>query len=122
MNNTKTIKLCGIDYKIEKEKNIVLGGTECSGMIEYRTATIKLAKDLNKQVEKQTLWHECVHGILTGIGRDDLSDDETFVQSLAVALDESANLKIKSDPLLPFCNNDDEDDFEINREGDEFYD
>lgn len=35
---------------------------------------------------EQTLYHEVVHSILDEIGRDDLSSDETFVQSFSLLL------------------------------------
>ena len=39
-----------------------------------------------KEYKEQTLIHEMVHGMLVCIGRNDLTDDEVFVQSLANAI------------------------------------
>lgn len=78
---TKFVDICGIPYKvIERQENF--GDGNC-GEIDYRKQLITLNEQMAKQYKEQTLIHEMVHGILVCIGRNDLSEDETFVQTLA---------------------------------------
>jgi len=60
---------------------------ECSeialGSANYLDATITVLSGLDKQVVKQTLWHEIVHVMLNEIGKDKLNNDEGFVDALA---------------------------------------
>lgn len=46
-------------------------------------------KDMAEAVKQETLVHEIVHAILVHIGRADLSEDETFVQSFANAINQT---------------------------------
>lgn len=45
--------------------------------------------DLRLIRKQETLCHEIVHGILVHIGRQDLSNDETLVQALGNAINQS---------------------------------
>ena len=79
------------------------------GAIEYNVSVVPHIRNrvmgecciINKEIEiadtshsiksqkggmEQTLYHEVVHVILDEIGRDDLSSDETFVQSFSLML------------------------------------
>lgn len=40
----------------------------------------------------QTLWHEILHGVLVNLGYSEQSQDETFVQGLASALNMTATI------------------------------
>lgn len=79
------VNICGIPHDVvEVEDNFDI---DCHlGMIDYKTATIKINKELKGMNRTETLCHEMVHGMLIHIGRQDLSDDETFVQSLGNAI------------------------------------
>ena len=46
-----------------------------------------------KELYTQTLIHEIVHGMLVNIGRNDLSENETFVQTLAMAINLTFDLR-----------------------------
>ena len=90
--------ICGIPHTII-EKEVIEGngsGTIC-GQITYCDCIIEMRKNLPPELYKQTLVHEIVHGMLVMIGRNDLSDDETFVQSLALAISQTFDLKGSDD-------------------------
>ena len=88
----KTVDICGIPHKIV-EKEYIEGDGCVLGEIEYRSCTILLRKDQTPEMYTQSLIHEIVHGMLVQIGRNDLSNDETFVQSLAMAINLTFRLK-----------------------------
>lgn len=75
------VKICQIPYQVS-ECSENFGDGYC-GEIDYRKQLIRINQDMAPEYKEQTLIHEIVHGILTCIGRDDLTNDETFVQSLA---------------------------------------
>ena len=76
-----TVYICGIPHKVVEVDDVFDAGH--FGQIEYKTATIKITKDLTPELKEQTLCHEIVHGILTHLGDEEKSQDEHFVQILA---------------------------------------
>ena len=90
----KKIKICGIPYKIrqvcviDEERD---GITQ--GLISYSKGTISIKKDMPKKIKESVLYHEIIHGILTQMGYNDLSNDERFVQALTVAIYQMFDLK-----------------------------
>ena len=77
----KRIMVAGIPFEIQYcHENF--GDGNC-GEIEHCKQIIRINEDMAPEYKKQTLIHEMLHGILVMIGRNDLSMDETFVQSLA---------------------------------------
>jgi len=76
-----TVLICGLPYNVI-ECQECFGDGHC-GEIDYRKQIIRINKDMADGYKKQTLIHEMLHGILTCIGRDELSNDEQFVQALA---------------------------------------
>ena len=48
---------------------------------------------MSEEVKKQTLFHEWVHGAFVMIGRNDLSEDETLVQNIALAIYNTFDVK-----------------------------
>lgn len=84
--------ICGIPYKIVEE-DIVDENGGCLGLILYRDCIIKIRKGLPKELYTQTLIHEIVHGMLSNIGKNDLADNEEFVQALAMAINLTFNVK-----------------------------
>ena len=86
------VNICGIPHKIV-EKKIIDGRSSYLGMITYGECLIELKKGQPPELYKQSLIHEVVHGMLVNIGRNDLSEDETFVQSLAMAINLTFDLK-----------------------------
>lgn len=89
----KTIKICGIPYKIIEKECIESSNGRCLGLITYDEGTIEIRKGQQPDYYRQTLIHEVVHGMLVMIGRNDLSEDETLVQSLALAISQTFDLK-----------------------------
>ena len=77
----RKVMVAGIPFEIQ-ECHENFGDGNC-GEIEHRKQIIRINEDMALEYKKQTLIHEMVHGILVMIGRNDLSIDETFVQSLA---------------------------------------
>ena len=84
--------ICGIPYQIVEKETVDENGG-CLGQILYRDCVIEIRKDLPKELYKQTLIHEIVHGMFVNIGRNDLSEDEAFVQSLAMAINLTFDMK-----------------------------
>ena len=91
----KTVKICGIPYQIVDKECIESNKGRCLGQITYDECIIEMRKDQHPDYYKQTLVHEIVHGMLIMIGRNELSDDESFVQSLALAISQTFELKIE---------------------------
>lgn len=69
-------KLLGTEWKVKIDKEVLsAGGTECFGLVNLRTKTIKLSKGW-KDI-KSVLFHELAHILdhLTGIGKEKSSDE-----------------------------------------------
>lgn len=90
----KKIKICGVPFKI-KQVNVIdeeeIGIVQ--GKIFHSQAKILISKRLPKKIKKRVLYHEILHGILVQLGYNELSDDETFVQSMANAMYEMFKLR-----------------------------
>lgn len=84
--------ICGIPYQIVEKETVDEDGG-CLGQILYRDCVIEIRKGLPKELYTQTLIHEIVHGMLVNMGRNDLSEDEIFVQSLAMAINLTFDVK-----------------------------
>lgn len=81
------IKIAGIPYTV-KEVGTIDEADEgvVRGKILYSNGLILLKRNQPKELKRETLIHEVVHGLFVEIGRNDLSEDETLVQSLANAI------------------------------------
>lgn len=88
------IDIMGITFEV-KEVEVIDEAAEgiVNGEIVYSQATIYLKKSLPADLKKQTLYHEILHGILVMIGQNELSCDETLVQSLSNAIYQMFELK-----------------------------
>lgn len=87
------ITICGIPHKIIEADDMFNADGYHLGQIDYKSATIKICKDLTDEMKALTLTHEIVHGMLTLIGEDEISQDEKFVQTLASAIMGTFDLK-----------------------------
>lgn len=88
------VNICGIPHEVIDVDYIESdNGGRCVGQITYEDCIIKMRKGINSDYYRQTLIHEMMHGILSMIGRNDLATDETFVQSLAMAISQSFDIK-----------------------------
>lgn len=86
--------ICGIPYRIVEKETVDENGG-CLGQILYRDCVIEIRKGLPKELYTQTLIHEIVHGMLSNIGKNDLADNEEFVQALAMAINLTFRLRDK---------------------------
>lgn len=54
---------------------------------------IHIRKSLPKKMKNAVLIHEILHGILIQLGYNELSNDETLVQSLSIAIAQTFTIK-----------------------------
>ena len=82
-----TVSVCGVNYKIEYVDVI---DESCEGIvhgeIDYTKGIIRIKNGLPKDIERQVIIHEIVHGILFNVGKSKMTEDEEFVQLLAVGI------------------------------------
>lgn len=88
----KTVTICGIPYEIVMCEDHFDIDTHF-GQIEYGESIIKINSGVKEPMMWQTLCHEIVHGILVHLGYQDLSSDEQFVQALAMAINQTFEVK-----------------------------
>lgn len=86
------VSICGIPHDIVEVKDHFTTDIHM-GQIDYVDCTIKINKDLPTPLKKQAACHEIIHGILTHTGYEDLSCDETFVQTMAQAIAQAFSIK-----------------------------
>lgn len=87
VQNTE-LKVGPIVYKILWVEDLCSSdGESISGRVLYDMCEIHLEAGNSPQADRQTLWHEIVHIVLTHLGRDEnRKDREAFVDSLAYGL------------------------------------
>ena len=90
------VKICGIPHKIVKVQEH-LDVVTCFGMIDHKKAEIRINRDITPDLQKETICHEVLHGIFVHIGREDLSNDEGFIQCLASAINQSFDVRLEDD-------------------------
>lgn len=88
-----TIKICGIPYTVIECGDSFNTDAKHFGQVDFLKAEIRINKDMAEAVKQEALVHEIVHAVLVHIGRSDLSEDETFVQSFANAINQTFELK-----------------------------
>lgn len=79
------VNICGIAHKVIEVEDYFDSDIHL-GQIDYKRAEIRINKNASPDIKKETICHEMLHGILVHIGRDDLSQDESFVTALANAI------------------------------------
>lgn len=84
-----TIKICGIPYTVIECYDSFDANAKHFGHVDFLEAEIRINKDMAEAVKTESLVHEIVHAVLVHIGRSDLSEDETFVQSFANAINQT---------------------------------
>lgn len=87
-----TINICGIPYKVRFGKNDY-DPTDQFGQIIYTKGIIMINPDMPEELQMQTLIHEWVHGALTMSGHNKETEDELLVNSLAIAISGTFQLK-----------------------------
>ena len=88
----KEVSICGIPHEVKLcDDNF---NTDLHfGQIDYAKCEIRINKDMPEAMQKQTLCHEMLHGMLILLGYNDYSQDEQFVQALSMAINQSFTLK-----------------------------
>lgn len=111
-NNIKnTVNICGIIHEIIETENEFTTVNVC-GEINYKDCVIKIEKNATDDFKKETIAHEILHGILTHLGYDDLSENEQFICAVSNALIQSFEIKFLETGTIvqridiPFLKND----------------
>lgn len=94
MESKKIINICGVPHTITEHEDVFNVDTHF-GMIDYAKCEIRINKNMPDASKQETLCHEVLHGILVHIGRNDLSTDEAFVQSLSNAIYQTFTPKVE---------------------------
>ena len=81
-----TISICGIPFSVKESNDLYSPNGVCNGEIEHSKALIKINSNIAEVLKMPTLYHEWVHGALILLGHDELCDNEQFVQSMAIAI------------------------------------
>lgn len=79
------INILGVEYTVE-EVEVVNKEEPRRGEVNLLTNTIKLDKEMPLSLKNQTLMHEILHAVFDLLGMDDLGNDESKVQAIAVAI------------------------------------
>lgn len=87
------VNICGIPHTVVKRRDNFGINEYHFGEIDYKSCEIKIADDLTAELERETLFHEMLHGILFHIGKDELSQDESLISALANAMLQSFEIK-----------------------------
>ena len=88
----KFIKIGGVKHEIIEDK--MLYDNNAMGRWDEIKARIIIRQDMNKDLKKNVLWHEVVHGVLEAIGESELGRNEDFVDKLSKELNRVSKLKI----------------------------
>lgn len=87
----KKLKVGGVDYSVKQVEhcgtNDDFGLWRSQGIIEIANQTG--GYDVSESKKKQTFFHELTHAILFAMRKDDLNDDESFVNTFSSFLSES---------------------------------
>ena len=86
------VNICGIPHTVKYVDDFFNVDLHL-GQINYAKAEILVNKDMPPAMTRETICHEMVHGILVHTGYTELSNDETFVQSLGNAINQSFEIK-----------------------------
>lgn len=90
-NIPKTFKVGSVDYTVEQVEhcgiNDDFGLWRPQGIIEI--ANQAGGYEISDSKKRQTFLHELTHAILFAMGKEDLNDDESFVNTFASFLSEA---------------------------------
>ena len=87
------VNICSVPHVVLEKEDTFDVLAKSFGMIDYTKAEISINKNMPNALKQETLCHEMLHGMLVHIGRQDLSEDETFVQALGNAIYQGFNIK-----------------------------
>lgn len=81
----KKFKIGGVDHEVVFQKTV---GDNCDFGQWDSVGTIKIAlmvgsDEVSPSRQRQTFWHELTHSILSTMRKDELNEDESFVNTFA---------------------------------------
>ena len=87
----KELKVGGVDYSVKQVEHC---GTDDDYGLWRSQGIIEIANqsggyDISESKKKQTFFHELTHAILFAMRKDDLNDDESFVNTFSSFLSEA---------------------------------
>lgn len=86
------VNICGLPHEIIEVEDTF--SSDCMlGLFEYNSMSIKINKDVSEELKSEILCHEMLHGILLHLGYTELGENETLVQSLGNAINQSFSIK-----------------------------
>ena len=88
----KVINVCGVPHAIKLVEDNFPGDSHF-GEIDYTKAEIHINKDMPEEMQMQTLVHEWMRAALVMIGYTLETNDEHLVQGLAMAINQTFDLK-----------------------------
>ncbi len=80
--NTFDLPVAFTNYKVTTVKRL----KNASGMCHIDKRTIQIAPATNADNWRATLWHEYFHALMHELGREDLCNDEAFIEGLALSI------------------------------------
>ena len=87
------MKICGVNYEIVETEDMFDSDVTHFGQVDFKRAKIYINKDMSDDVKAETLVHEVTHAMLVYIGRQDLTEEEPFVQALGNAIFQTFKLR-----------------------------
>jgi hypothetical protein len=76
------IQIGPIRYEVVEVAELASAKGELYGDIDYSKCRIRIAAESDAQVKRVTLWHEILHGILTGAAQTE-DHNEAHIDALA---------------------------------------
>lgn len=87
------VNICGIKHEIVETEDTFTSEAVHLGEIHFKDCKIFINKDMHEDMKAITICHEMVHGMLTHLGYQEQSNDEQFVQALAMAIWQGFTIK-----------------------------
>lgn len=85
MELPKKVNILGLTYDVQ-EVEVVDRGEALWGKIDHNSQVIRIDANATEERKGQTFLHEVLHGVLAGLGFEELNADESAVQSISAAL------------------------------------
>lgn len=89
------VKICGINFDIIEVDDLFNSDSTHFGQIDFVKGKIYVNSELSEDAKMETIVHEVTHAMLVYIGRQDLTEEEPFVQALGNAIFQTFDLKSK---------------------------
>lgn len=84
--------ICGIPHTVKLCEDNFNSDTHF-GQINYAKCEIRINKDMPEEIQRQTLCHEILHGMLVLLGYNELTNDEQFVQAMSMGINQSFRIR-----------------------------